>query len=172
MTRTILNSVSCVETGAEPVTVAKAKTYLGIASSVHDTLLGDLIVAARKNFEQATELKLVECVVTAYYDSISEYVYLPFVPCLELTSVQDEDDNDLDYILTKGENPKLKITSDSEVIVVYDCGATVTEDIELAVIKAVSEDFEYRTGITLNQSELLPNNWRQTALKYRRTWLM
>jgi hypothetical protein len=97
---------------------------------------------------------------------------LPFVPCLELTSVQDEDDNDLDYTLTKGENPKLKITRDSEVVVVYDCGATVTEDIELAVIKIVAEDFEFRTGIILNQSELLPNNWRQTALKYRRTWLM
>ena len=172
MIRTVLNSVSCTETGTEPVTVAKAKTYLGIASSVHDALLADLVVSARKNFEQATELKLIESTVTAYYDSIDDYTYLPFVPCLELTSVQDEDNNDLDYILTKGENPKLKITSSSEVVVVYDCGVTVTEDIELAVIKAVSEDFEFRTGISLNTSELLPNNWRQTVLKYRRTWLM
>jgi len=172
MTRTVLNSVSFTETGTEPVTVAKAKTYLGIASTVHDALIEDLIVSARKNFEQSTELKLVECVVMAYYDSISEYTYLPFVPCLELTSVQDADDNDLTYTLTKGENPKLKITSESEVVVVYDCGATLTEDIELAVIKIVAEDFEYRTGIILNQSELLPNNWRNTALKYRRTWLM
>lgn len=172
MIRTILNSVTCVESGSEPVTVAKAKTYLGIASTVHDTLLADLVISARKSFEQATELKLIASVVTAYYDSINEYAYLPFVPCLGITTVQDEDDTDLTYTLTKGENPKLKITRDSEVVVVYDCGATVTEDIELAVIKIVAEDFEFRTGIILNQSELLPNNWRQTALKYRRTWLM
>ena len=173
MTRTILNSVSCVESGSEPVTVAKAKTYLGIASTVHDTLLGELIVSARKEFEKASELKVIACTITAYYDSIDEYTYFPYAPVLTLTSVKDEDTNDLTYILTKGDNPKLKITNSGEVVVVYTSGlATVTDDIKLAIIKIVAEDFEFRTGISVSQSNLLPNNWRQTALKYRRTWLM
>lgn len=170
MIRTILNSVSVNETGTEPVTLAKTKTYLGIASTVHDTLLGDLIVSARKDFEKESEMKVINSTVTAYFDSINEYTYLPLYPVTTVTSVQD--DTALIYTLTKGTNPKLKITRDAEVVVVYEVEANVTEDIELAIIKKVAEDFEYRTGIMTNPVNVLPNNWRATALNYRRTWLM
>lgn len=172
MIRTILNSVSINETGTEPVTVSKAKTYLGIASTIHDNTLNDLIVAARKDFEKESEMKVIDSTVTAYFDSISEYTYLPYYPVSTVTSVQDEDDTDLTYTLTKGDNPKLKITKDAEVVVVYEVEANVTEDIELAIIKKVAEDFEYRTGIMTNPIHVLPNNWKATALNYRRTWVM
>lgn len=172
MIRTILNSVSVNETGTEPVTVSKAKTYLGIASTVHDTLLGDLVVSAREDFEKESEMKVIDSTVMAYYDSINEYTYLPLYPVTTVTSVKDEDDVNLTYTLTKGTNPKLKITRDGEVVVVYGIVANVTEDIELAIIKKVAEDFEYRTGIMTNPIHTLPNNWKATALNYRRTWLM
>lgn len=172
MIRTILNSVSVNETGTEPVTLAKTKTYLGIASTVHDTLLGGLIVSARKDFEKESEIKVINSTVTAYFDSVNEYTYLPYYPVATVTSVKDEDDTDLTYVLTKGDNPKLKITRDAEVIVVYTIEPTVTEDIELSIIKKVAEDFEFRTGIMTNPVHVLPNNWKATALNYRRTWLM
>lgn len=172
MIRTILNSVEVTETGEEPVTLALTKTYLGIASDVHDSLLSILIVSARKEVEAYTKKKFIACTVTAYFESINEYTYLPFVPVLSLTSVKDKDDADVTYELSKGSNPKLKLTSASEVIVEYTSGENIGEDLKLCVIKKVGEDFEFRTGITLETNSVLPNNWMAMALKHRTTWLM
>ena len=172
MIRTILNSVDVTETGTEPVTITLTKFYLGIASTVHDTLLTSLIKSARKEVEMYCKMKFVACNVTAYFESINEYTYLPYAPVNSVTSVKDKDDADVTYELSKGSNPKLKLTSSSEVIVEYTSGLVIEEDLKLCIIKKVGEDFEYRTGITLESNSILPNNWMSTALKYRTTWLM
>lgn len=172
MTRTILNSVEVTETGTEPVTLPLTKLYLGIASGIHDTLLNTLITASRKEVEAYAKKKFIDCDITAYFESINEYTYLPFTPVLTVTSVKDKDDSDITYELSKGSNPKLKLTSASEVIVEYTSGLDIEEDLKLCIIKKVGEDFEFRTGITLETNSILPNNWMATALKYRTTWLM
>lgn len=172
MIRTILNSVEVTETGEEPVSLALTKAYLGIASEVHDSLLSVLIISARKEVEAYTKKKFIECDITAYFESINEYTYLPFVPVLTVASVKDKDDADVTYELSKGSNPKLKLTSASEVIVEYTSGLGIEEDLKLCIIKKVGEDFEFRTGITLETNSILPNNWMTTALKHRTTWLM
>lgn len=172
MIRTILNSVEVTETGEEPVNLALTKAYLGIASEVHDALLSVLIISARKEVETYTKKKFIACTVTAYFESISEYTYLPLAPVLSVTSVNDKDDVGITYELSKGSNPKLKLTSASEVMVEYISGENIGEDLKLCVIKKVGEDFEFRTGITLETNSILPNNWMSTALKHRTTWLM
>jgi hypothetical protein len=170
--RTILNSVEVTETGTEPVTLTLTKSYLGIASEVHDALLTTLITSARKEVEMYCKMKFIACNVKAYFESINEYTYLPYSPVNSIISVKDKDDTGVTYELSKGSNPKLKLTSSSEVIVEYTSGLAIEEDLRLCIIKKVGEDFEYRTGITLESNYILPNNWMATALKHRTTWLM
>lgn len=172
MVRTILNNVDVIETGEEPVLLDLTKLYLGIASTVHDTLLSSLITIARLEVEHYCKKKLIESTIVAYFESINEYTYLPYTPVLSITSVNDAEESVLTYEASKGSNPKIKIHSNKEVIITYDCGLNINEDLKLCIIKKVGEDFEFRTGISITNNSILPNNWRSTALKHRNTWLM
>lgn len=173
MIRTILNSVTTTETGSELIDLDDVKRYLGISTDIHDELLVFLLKSSREEVEKYTKKALVSKTVIAYYDSVNEYLKLPITPVTSVTSVVDADDIEVSYTLGKGDNPRVNLTSSSEVIITYESGyEELPNDLQLCVIKAVCEDFEFRTGIKANNVGLLPNNWRNTALKYRDSWLM
>lgn len=75
------------DTGAEPVTVAQAKTYMNITSSDYDTLIEELITVARKRVEDYTHLSLVVKTVILTVD-VCNPVKLPYFIIDALTSVE------------------------------------------------------------------------------------
>jgi hypothetical protein len=175
MIRTILNSVNrnYDEPTVYPVGLATVKTYLGIGSTIHDSLLTSLIESSTKLVEDYAKIAILNQEINANFDSINQDTRLPISFYKDIVSVKDENGLDVIYQISKGSNPLLKLTSLNFVEVVYSAGMdTVPQDLIYCIIKSIGEDFEYRTSISLNSSNLLPNNWRQVALKYRSSWLM
>jgi len=175
MIRTILNSVNrnYDETTVYPVSLVTVKTYLGIGSTIHDSLLINLIESSTKLVEDYAKIAILQQEVTANFDSINQDTRLPISFYKNIVSVKDNDGLDIIYQISKGSNPLLKLTSIDFVEVIYLAGMeSVPQDLIYCIIKSIGEDFEYRTSISLNSSSLLPNNWRQVALKYRSSWLM
>jgi len=173
MTRTILNSCTQTETGNELITLSEVKSYLGISTSVHDTLLAILLESARQEVGLYIKQALVTTSVEAQFESVNEYFNLPVIPLQGSITVVDMDNASVSFTVGGGNNPKVKLTSKDPIKVTYTAGyGSLSDNLKMIVIKKVGEDFEFRTGITLTTSNLLPNNWRESALKYRNSWLM
>lgn len=80
---------------AEPVTIADLRAYLRLSGSEEDTLLADLIAAARGHVEQATRRALITQGVRVYLDRwpAGRIVRLPVAPVasVEAVTVYDAD---------------------------------------------------------------------------------
>lgn len=96
-----------VDTGAEPVTVAQAKSYMSVTSSDYDDLIEELITVARQRVEQFTHLSLVEKTVNLYVE-VCKPVSLPYQPLGSITSVKvvqgQLDDGNPDYLTLEATN--------------------------------------------------------------------
>lgn len=173
MIRTIQNSCTQTETGNELISISEVKSYLGISTSVHDALLSMLLESGRQEVGLFIKQALVTTNVEVQFESVNEYFNLPIIPLQGSITIVDMDNTTVSFSVGGGNNPKVKLTSLDPIKVTYTAGyATLTDNLKMIVIKKVGEDFEYRTGISLNTSNLLPNNWRESALKYRSSWLM
>lgn len=75
------------DTGAEPVTLAQAKSYMNITSSDYDDLITELITVARKRVEGYTHLPLVIKDVTLTVD-VCKAITLPYGIVDTLVSVE------------------------------------------------------------------------------------
>lgn len=174
------NLIEVVKTDeqAEVINIAYVKTYLGIETSVHDTLLNSLIKSAREEFEKVSQVSVIERTVETIWSEAYTFVRLPLVPNRDIISVKDFDDTNLTLAIeykVQGANEKRIIGNFSNGLkVTYTTGYGVDntpEDIKLAITKNVVENFEMRTGIGATNAKLLPNNWRKTAIKYRPLWM-
>ena len=119
MAQTNLIDVIRVKTGAEVVDTAFVKRYLSISTDTHDTLLNDLIIAAREEVEKASCLSLVLQTITAEWSAAYGDTRLPYPKIIAITSAKDNDDNTLTlntgYTL-KGQDKKI-ITGDFDYTV-------------------------------------------------------
>lgn len=171
---TNLIDISVVEEQAEVIDLAYVKEYLVISTDSFDLLLNDLIKAARIEVEKLAQISIVEKTIKAEWSEAYEFVNLPNPKINSVISVKDG--NDIDVYHTKKGIEKVRIIGNfpSGLKVEYTTGygSSTPEDLKLAIVKKISEDFEYRTGTSLETNNLLPNNWRATAINYRPTWLM
>lgn len=171
---TNLIDISVVEEQAEVIDLAYVKKYLVISTDSFDSLLNDLIKAARIEVEKLAQISIVEKTIKAEWSEAYEFVNLPNPKINSVISVKDG--NDIDVYHTKKGIDKVRIIGDfpSGLKVEYTTGygSSTPEDLKLAIVKKISEDFEHRTGTSLETNNLLPNNWRVTAINYRPTWLM
>lgn len=179
MAITNLISVEREITGNEVVDAAFVKRYLSISTTTHDTLLGDLIISAREEIEKVACISIVEQTITAEWSQAYGEIKLPNPKILSITSVKDNLDNDLVV------NTNYKIIGQSKKTIIGDFpnglvieytagyGEDTPSDLKLAIAKHVTENFEIRTGISVDNQNinLLPNNWRNTAINYRPTWV-
>ncbi len=166
------------EDEAEVIDIAYVKRYLGIETAVHDTLLNQLIIVARQEFEKASQVSVVERQITAIWSEAYTFVRLPYIPHGTIISVKNTADTvlvpDTDYKVQGSKEKRIYGDFASGLKVNYHVGydaAEVPEDIKLAMTKNVVENFEMRTGISVKSTTLLPNNWRKVALRYRPTWI-
>lgn len=73
---------------SEPVSLAEAKLYLRVDGTDDDTLISDLIVAARMNAEDFLRKSLItQTWKLAYNDYVDYEVALPMHPVVSITSV-------------------------------------------------------------------------------------
>jgi uncharacterized phiE125 gp8 family phage protein len=73
---------------SEPITLAQAKTYLRVDVTTEDTVITDMIVAARMTAENWLRRSLINQVwKLAYDDLLPQTVYLPMGPVNSVTSV-------------------------------------------------------------------------------------
>ena len=165
------------EDEAEVIDIPYVKRYLGIETAVHDTLLTQLIIVARQEFEQASQVSVVSRQVTAIWSEAYTSVVLPLIPPGTIISVKDIDDTvlvlDSDYKVQGSKQKRIYGDFPNGLKVNYHAGynSDTPEEIKLAMTKNVVENFEMRTGISSKNITLLPNNWRNVAINYRPTWI-
>lgn len=165
------------EDEVEVIDAAYVKTYLGIETTVHDTLLGRLIIVARQEFEQVSQISVAERQLTAIWSEAYTFVRLPYMPHGTIISVKDGADTalvlNIDYKVQGSKEKRIYGDFANGLKVNYHAGynSDTPEDIKLAMTKNVVENFEMRTGISAKNTTLLPNNWRKVALRHRPTWI-
>lgn len=165
------------EDEAEVIDVSYVKTYLGIETTIHDTLLNRLIIAARQEFENVSQVSVVSRQVTAIWSDAYTFVRLPYIPHGDIITVKNANDTvlvlDADYTIQGIKEKRIYGDFPNGLKVNYHAGynSDTPEDIKLAITKNVVENFEMRTGISATNAKLLPNNWRKTAIKYRPLWM-
>ena len=77
-----------VSPAAEPLTLAEAKLYLRVDGGLEDGLIGDLIASARIMAEQWLRRSLISQTWKLAYDQgVSECVWLPMGPVVDIASV-------------------------------------------------------------------------------------
>lgn len=142
-------------TGNEIVTTADVKEYANISTSANDTMIGELIIAARRLCENKANLALVEKTISEVYPSFSDFYtksQLNAGPVKTITSITYYDtDNasqtvsDSNYTLDSVSIPaKVNFISTFDtpdtytrtdaVKVTYTVGLTRDEDIKLAEV--------------------------------------
>ncbi|MBO9611050.1 MAG: phage head-tail connector protein [Dyadobacter sp.] len=167
---------SRIETGEEPVDLAMYKAHLEIDFSDHDTLLQFLLKAARKQVEKFLSVSLVTSTITARWEELTS-VEIPYGPVISVTSVKDAAGEDATHTI-EGMVPgfaRIKAGRAMPTILMYEAGmAEVDEDIQLAIMKLATDNFEQRTGLDLSGRggyQLFANNWMKTVASHKRiTW--
>ena len=80
----------------EPISTATAKTHLRVDGSTDDTLIDNLVIAARQTVESFTGRKLIDQTWQALYDDfprLDRPIELPVAPIDSLTHVKYNDEN-------------------------------------------------------------------------------
>lgn len=148
------------ESDTEPVTVTEAKNYMRVDVTDDDTLIGELITAARQQLEKYLNISLIERTVIATLENGLGNIRLPYCPFVELTSVKDEDDNDItDYTLHGSTFKWICTPSNCRFISEYTAGYAA-EDLpkyfKTGILKQVSNLYENR-GDAEQSEQLAPD---------------
>ncbi len=159
----------------EPVTLAQAKDYMNITTDVYDTLITELIVAARQAIEKVTGLSLVPSVVTALVDNLAGNIELPLGPYVKDIAITDVNGTAVTSFELRGLRFKTLYNPKTNYLVcVYKAGYSNTTfetypplptDLLNAVKDQISFLFENRGE--LDSHAVSPKAWRST-LRYTR----
>lgn len=171
--KTILIDVSLTEVGDEVIDLAYVKSFSSISTTIHDSLLTNLIKSCRAEIEKLAGISIIEKEIVAEYECINESALLPFSPIGDIISVEIDSIATNNYTLKGLKNKRLYGNFPNGAVVTYNAGfgANCPEDLKLCIAKFVLETFENRVGILSGSNNLLPNNWRSVALNYRPTWI-
>ena len=162
-----------ITSSSEPVTLEMLKAHLQIDFTKHDTLLNIMLQAAREAVETFLCASLIETTITARWEELSTEE-LPYGPVNEIVSIYDGDGNSISGTAIEGLMKgfvSIKANRTSPTVVQYKAGyESVPYNIQLAIMKLATDNFEHRTGIdlTAGSSGLLPNNWKSVCYPYRR----
>lgn len=186
-TKGLSHSKVLLQSGQPTFDLDLAKKYMLIPTSDYDTLLNSLVKTAIYNIEKYAWISIYKYNVTAQWEALATKEPLPYCPCTSNTfTVTDRDNNtltpEIDYRIEgldyKYINPLLPLQNCIKLT--YQTGYDIIpEDLFLAITKHVLDDFQMRQGVIIQtgrqngQSQILPNNWKSIADKYkRRTWIL
>lgn len=159
----------------EPVDLDQLRRYVQVRSETHDDLLNFLLTAARQSVENFLCVSLVETAIEVQWEQL-DTEELPYGPVRSLTSVTDKDNTEVSHTVEGliGSFISIKADRTSPTVIRYVAGYAepIPFDIQLGIMKKVVDDFEARTGIVLETSSMLPNNWKNSCSSYSRlTWV-
>ena len=135
--------------GVEPVTIAEVKAYCKIdTGTIDDDILTELIITARQQAEDFTNISIVARSVTVVVKNLNGGIYLPYCPFLSLTSIKDQYGNDIDpanYILSGTMFPQLIKPCWDRMTLVYEAGYGIPPSkIKTAILQQVFYLYENR----------------------------
>jgi hypothetical protein len=167
-----LLSVSVESTDKMPVSLAQAMRYARVDDEGEDIIVDVLIQASREDFEDWTGKLLYKRDVTAKF-SVKGYsfIYVPWLPIVEVISVKDDDDNDIDYTV---EGDSILVNTTGNVTVVYTAGLTdenVDKDIQVGCLKWIVSNYEDRQNIAAMGVHNLPNDTKSHWIKYKNAYI-
>jgi len=163
------------EPAGEPVTDTELKNYLKIDFTDDDTLIGEIITAARREAEEYTGRKFITQTLTAYWDTYSSDMILPCPPHQSITSVTEKWQNDstvfvadTDYYLQGVDQFRLKMATIDAVkhlevkfITGYGDDATdIPKEIKIAIMKIASNMYDFREDFIDGSITEIPDSAR------------
>lgn len=168
-----LEQADVAATDVRFLTSQEASDYARVDSG--DALLDTLISAAHRAFEQYTASLLVQRQVTATYTVERDgkaKLELPYKPVVDITSVQDEDAEDLDYTLTGNWIELDNEFSGDTITVIYTAGRYEEADdidgqIKLGMLKYISSSYDDRDDTVMGSVTEMPNSSKKLWEPYR-----
>lgn len=171
----VLEKYATPLSATEPLTLADAKAYMNITSDSQDTLITELIKAARQAIEKATGLSLVPSTVVALIDNSGGDIELPLGPYVKELSIANVDGNAVTDFTLRGLQFKTLYGPTTDYLVcTYKAGYTAAAfetypllptDLLNAIKDQVSFLFENRGELGSNSYS--PKAWR-TCKRYTR----
>lgn len=143
---------------SEPVSLEEMKAYLrlqGFIDDDDDTSVPDfdddddlielLITSARQRFEEHLSASIVEHTWQAVVTNLVGGQKLPYGPLMEVNSITDSDDNDIDFDGIKVRGDNLVSPCFCNMTVEYEAGyEVVPSGIKEAIMKEVAYRYEHR----------------------------
>lgn len=141
---------------SEPLTLSEVKTYLKVSGTSEDTIIELLAKGAREYVEKYTSCLLISRSVTAFFQSVSEPLDLPYGPVVSVQTVHQILDDGTEESLT---NYRLLGVSFKEISwtngrpinpikVVYTAGFGTSADVpnmlKVDILKITSEMYHNR----------------------------
>lgn len=140
---------------SEPVTLADLKRHLNMLFETEgsyefnddDDYLTGLITASRKYLERYTGLSFGPKVIVAVVRNELGGVELPYGPVIGITSVKDEDGEDVDYKATGLNFKRISSPQSRYLQVTYSAGyETLPEDLQRAILEECAFRYSFRGG--------------------------
>lgn len=162
----------------EPFTVAQAKAYARITDSTEDTLIEELIVAARQAIEKATQLCLVPSNVVAIVDNSYGDIELPLGPYVSDFVLLDKDGTTItsdEYTLLGERFKYLESPYNDYMKATYKAGYTATTSgsypiMPADLLNAIKDQFAFlygNRGDLTGDMAVCEKAWR-TCIRYTR----
>ena len=146
----------------EPVTLAEAKLYCRVSTSVDDNQISLMIKQAREAIEVGTGLSLIPKTAVVWFTNFNGSFNLPYGPVNSFTSLIDENNNTIDaadYTLVGGKFPMLTRPLWRNLKATYTVGyTTIPNDLKIAILDQVSYDYENR-GLDSNTG-ICEKSWK------------
>lgn len=165
----------------EPVTTAEFKTYVKVDFTDDDTLIGEILKAARRQAEQYTQRAFLSQVITLFWDRYQQEMSIPYPPNISIDKVElrFEDQTEVltlntDYFVLGLETKRIRIPTVSsrqsleiEITAGYGTSATdVPLDIKLAIMKIAANYYDNRVDFMSDAANLIPENSRSLLDQY------
>ena len=146
----------------EPVTLAEAKLYCRVSTSVDDNQISLMIKQAREAIEVGTGLSLIPKTAVVWFTNFNGSFNLPYGPVNSFTSLIDENGDTIiaaDYTLVGGKFPQLQRPTFRNLKATYTVGyTTIPNDLKIAILDQVSYDYENR-GLDSNTG-ICEKSWK------------
>ena len=150
------------------LTIAEAKLYLKVDGDADDGVIQQLIAGVRDITEMYLQRSVVINIVTLNTDK-SE-IALPFGPVDTITSVTDDDGNDVEYTwdgttLTSDQHMVISVTagvSSNLSQVVYESDGVLSEGLKTAMLQVLAKFYDHRGDEDMFSSSMM---WANTNLQ-------
>lgn len=140
-------------TGSEPITLDEAKSWMRVDDTNDDTLITALITQTRELVEEYLNTSIVQTTLVLDATARKELL-LPYGPVVTITTVQDQEGEDVDYTyngfyIDFGDVGTISVTGGDttyvDTVTTYDAGvSTIPSGLKLGMLEVIAWLYENR----------------------------